>query len=168
MAEHVADTHMDLNDRDLSMDAPQKRRQLKNFFVKPAHQVNFIGYFLTTGLAMITGVMVVIYMRMQEIDQILNSTKGIGVGGHIAVYDVFTDITGIATIGLFLFVALACAIALILSHRVAGPMIAILHYIEQIKQGNYDYERELRKSDELQPIHDALQDLARSLREQQR
>ena len=91
-----------------------------------------------------------------------------GVGGHIPVYDAFTDITTIALAGFCCFFAYACIVSLILSHRVAGPMTAIIACIEEYGQGNYDFKRELRGNDELEPIHDALQDLGRALKDQQR
>ena len=147
-------------------DGEQNRRSLSNVLVRPRYSVKFLTYFVFGGVFAIGGVVGFVYMRLMDIDQILNSSEAMGVGGHIPVYDAFTDVTTIAIAGLALFVIYACVIAIILSHRVAGPMTALIDHIEQLKRGNYDYERQLRKNDELHPLHDALRSLARSLKEQ--
>lgn len=53
---------------------------------------------------------------------------------------------------------------IVLSHRVGGPIVAIVHYINELKKGNYDAQRQLRKNDELLPIMLELQDLAKILK----
>lgn len=53
---------------------------------------------------------------------------------------------------------------IMLSHRVGGPIVAIVHYINELKKGNYDAQRQLRKNDELLPIMLELQDFARILK----
>lgn len=53
----------------------------------------------------------------------------------------------------------------VLSHRVGGPIVAIVHFINELKKGNYDVKRNLRKNDELVPIMLELQDLAKILKE---
>ena len=143
------------------------RRQLSNMFVRPKYPVKFVNYFIAGGLTTIGVVIGFVYMRLMDIDQVLNSADAMGVGGHIPVYDAFTDVTTIAIAGLACFVIYACVIALIIGHRVAGPMTALIDCIEQIKRGNFTYERDLRKNDELRPVHDAIRDLARALKEAQ-
>ncbi|MBX3020211.1 MAG: hypothetical protein KF799_00920 [Bdellovibrionales bacterium] len=51
-----------------------------------------------------------------------------------------------------------------LSVRVYGPQVALLRFIEQMKQGNYTPYRNLRKDDQLKEIWQALQELAASLK----
>ncbi len=51
-----------------------------------------------------------------------------------------------------------------MEQRISGPNLAILKVIEEIKNGNYDHRRKLRKADELQDIMAALEDLAVSLK----
>jgi signal transduction histidine kinase len=53
------------------------------------------------------------------------------------------------------------------SHRIAGPVVAITAFIEELKKGNYDYGRNLRPNDELTLIMDALHDLAPTLKEKE-
>jgi hypothetical protein len=49
--------------------------------------------------------------------------------------------------------------------RIDGPQIAIQAYIAALKEGNYDYQRNLRPHDELNDIMDALKDLRPTLME---
>ena len=64
------------------------------------------------------------------------------------------DLLGFAVCIIFSFV-----FALVMSHRIAGPQVAIKAYIEALKEGNYDYDRGLRPSDELTEIMAAPRDL---------
>lgn len=147
------------------IDQVENRRSFSNALVRPKYSVGFLNYFVVSGIIAICVVIGFVYMRLMEIDRILNAPNAMAVGGHIPVYDAFTDVTTIAILGLALFVIYACVMAIILSHRVAGPMTALTQYIEEIKRGNYDFDRQLRKKDELHPIYGALRDLARSLKE---
>ena len=156
------------NNKSSSAEKNENRRSLANALVRPKHRVGFLNYFVFGGIAAIGAVIGFVYMRLMEVDRILNSSEAMGVGGHIPVYDAFTDVTTIAILGLAFFVIYACVISIVLSHRVAGPMTALIDCIEQIKQGNYDYDRQLRKKDELHPVHDALRDLARSLKDHEK
>ncbi|NJL24339.1 MAG: hypothetical protein HC902_03620 [Calothrix sp. SM1_5_4] len=55
----------------------------------------------------------------------------------------------------------------LLGHRVGGPIVAICAYIRELKKGNYDAKRTLRKNDELVPIMIELQELAQILKKDQ-
>jgi signal transduction histidine kinase len=68
----------------------------------------------------------------------------------------------IAQISMVGFVAFAIAsfiFALMVSHRIAGPVVAISAFIEELKKGNYDYGRNLQPEDELTLIMDPLHEL---------
>ncbi|MEM9622345.1 MAG: hypothetical protein AAF993_11890, partial [Pseudomonadota bacterium] len=104
--------------------------------------------------------------RLKAIDGLLSGDAELGLGGHVPIYDAFTDIATFALAGFVLFVIFACVLAVIINHRIAGPSIALVACIEQMRNGNYDYARELRKNDELVQIHEALRDLNAALRRQ--
>jgi hypothetical protein len=52
-----------------------------------------------------------------------------------------------------------------LAVRVYGPQIALIRFIDQLKSGNYERFRNLRRDDQLKETWQALQELADSLRE---
>jgi hypothetical protein len=47
---------------------------------------------------------------------------------------------------------------------VYGPQVALLRFIDQLKSGNYESYRRLRRDDQLKEIWQGLQDLAEELR----
>jgi len=76
----------------------------------------------------------------------------------------------IAQTSLVGFVAFAMAsfiFALMISHRIAGPILAITDVIDELKKGNYSYGRKLRPYDELTLIMDNLHELKTVLMAQQ-
>lgn len=50
-----------------------------------------------------------------------------------------------------------------LSVRVYGPQVALLRFIDQLKAGNYQPYRKLRKDDQLKELWQGLQELAETL-----
>lgn len=55
-----------------------------------------------------------------------------------------------------------------LSVRIYGPQVALLRFIEQLKAGNYQPYRRLRKEDQLKEIWQGLQELAENLSNRKR
>lgn len=75
------------------------------------------------------------------------------------------EVAGITLVGFVLFAMASFIFALMVSHRIAGPVLAILNYIDELKMGNYDFGRSLRPNDELTLIMDSLHELAPVLKE---
>jgi signal transduction histidine kinase len=75
----------------------------------------------------------------------------------------------INTIAILFLISFLCFLGgtvfymIVLGQRVAGPVIAICSYIEELKAGNYSAKRSLRKNDELVPIMQELRELAEIL-----
>jgi hypothetical protein len=57
------------------------------------------------------------------------------------------------------------AYMIVVAQRIGGPMKAICKFIDELRRGNYEYRRNLRPNDELGPIIEQLNDLARHLKE---
>lgn len=80
-----------------------------------------------------------------------------------------TLIEHINTIAILFLISFLCFLGgtvfymIVLGQRVAGPVIAICNYIEELKAGNYSAKRSLRKNDELVPIMQGLRELAENL-----
>ena len=142
----------------------ENRRSIKNFFKKPKFHLKYTNYFIGGGLLSLAGTAIVIQRKLEDVDVLLNSPEATGLGGQVQIYDALAGVTQVAFIGFASFVVFACILALIMSHRIAGPMIAIVAYIDELRKGNYNYARELRKRDELKPIHEGLQALAADLK----
>ena len=165
MAENVAGAGI-LKAGETSQDQVN-RRKFKNFFVKSRYKVRFVPYFAIGGMVSIAAVGYLIHQRLLAIDELLNNPEAMGISGHIPVYDAFTDITTIALAGFSFMIVYSCLIAVMCSHRVSGPMTAIVACIDEMKRGNFAFARNLRKHDELKPIHEALRELGRVLQEKE-
>lgn len=154
-----------MSDEVMADDEPgSERRKAKNFLQKPQFQLKYTNWYITGAFIIMATTVTMIHYRLKQIDGLLNAEETMGMGGHVPIYDAFTDITTFALAGFVIFVIYACSLAIVINHRIAGPSIALVACIEQMRNGNYDYNRDLRKNDELQHIHDALRDLNSSLR----
>jgi signal transduction histidine kinase len=65
----------------------------------------------------------------------------------------------VSLIGFVAFAIASFTFALLVSHRVAGPALAITKFINELKVGNFEYGRRLRPNDELTVIMDNLHEL---------
>ena len=79
-------------------------------------------------------------------------------------------ITHTITVSMTLLMIIAAAFALVavligvkLSHRIYGPMVPFNRHIEKLKQGYYSHRMNLRKTDDLVELKDALNSLAEEL-----
>ena len=140
------------------------RRSLSRSLIAPSFRIGMLRYFVLGGIGILLATIALIYQQLATVDQLLNSSAAMQHGGHTSIYKSFADITGIALAGFCAFIVYACILAVIFSHRVAGPTTALLACIDELKQGNYEFTRELRKNDLLRPIHDGLRDLGRALK----
>jgi len=75
-----------------------------------------------------------------------------------------------STVGLFVAMELLVIsplvawIGILLTHKVAGPLVRIHAAVAQMTQGNYDVHLKLRKGDALEDLAQAINRLASSLR----
>ena len=141
----------------------KSRRLFKNFLLKPKHQIAYPYYVIVVGFAVFGSTAIYIRGKMAQIESLLNQGPNSEIS-YLQLTDLFADATRVSMFGFFVFVLFSCIYALVISHRVSGPMTAIIAFIEQLQKGNYDYRRELRKRDELKPILRALKGLAAALR----
>ena len=79
------------------------------------------------------------------------------------VNGVLANIIKISVGFLFIMIIGIMSFGVVVSHRIAGPMFAIMAYIEDLKEGKFESKRSLRPYDELTPIMDSLHELAAKL-----
>jgi HAMP domain-containing protein len=70
-----------------------------------------------------------------------------------------------AAIYFALAVAILAVIALMVTHRIAGPASVMRKAVRAMENGNFEARVGLRRSDYLQPLAEAIADLQRTLRE---
>jgi len=149
----------------LAQDAPTKSsRKLKNFFVKPKYQMKYAWYQIIGGLTLFAVTAGMVYRKLTLIDLLFAKTRTMDIATQVQISQLYADAATTFMIGFAVSVMYAGLLILVMSHRVSGPMIAIVDMIEQLIKGNYGYKRPLRQGDELVPIQEHLQELSVSLR----
>jgi uncharacterized membrane protein YjgN (DUF898 family) len=139
------------------------QRSFKNFVLNPQMQFRMSIYFIAFGLAVLGIMLAAIFSQINQVHNIISVTQGVPVEQQLLIGHKLMGIVKVAMI-FFLFILIAAAIyGVIISHRIAGPMFAILSYIEELKKGNFAAQRELRPYDELIPIMESLHDLGKKL-----
>jgi methyl-accepting chemotaxis protein len=66
------------------------------------------------------------------------------------------------------YVSLSFAVAVVLTHRMVGPMVAIRRHIEALKQGDLSARVRLRKRDAFKDVARDLNELAEALEEREK
>ncbi len=143
--------------------AVRNKRKLKNFFIKPKFQLKYTYYQVAAGFSFFGTTVFLINRKLMEIDVVLQNNVVIDALIQRQLHNLYTDITKITLIGFVSYVAFTFVYAMVMTHRVSGPMIAIVAFIDELKKGNYGFKRKLRRADELVPISESLHELAQLL-----
>lgn len=141
------------------------RRKLSNFMLTPNFQLKLTFYYILTGVAIIAGTLAIVYNKIMDVRSMMNNVLLTDFSTQSQINSELYDIAIITMFGFVLFAMASFIFALVVSHRIAGPVLAILDYIEELKKGNYNFGRGLRPNDELTPIMDSLHELAPILRD---
>lgn len=148
----------------MSTERHPHQRSVKNFLLNPRMQLRISLYFVVFGFAIMGAMTFLFYNQIQRVDDIVSSISGMPIEQQIELGQILSNLVKISLIFYLIFLLSAGLYGLIISHRIAGPMYAILAYIEELKKGNYDSKRNLRDYDELKPVMDSLKELAEGLK----
>lgn len=143
----------------------RKQRQLRNLLVTPKFQLKLSLYYIASGLVIIGVMVAFIYDKLMTVRDLMNNSPIMNFQVQTRVNELMFDIVQISLLGFAAFIIFSFVFALVVSHRIAGPVVAIRAYIAQLKSGNYEYKRNLRPYDELKEIMDDLHELAPVLKE---
>ena len=123
-----------------------------------------IGGVVIFGLAIL-----LVNVKLAEIDVLMNQEQVseqalvIQVDAQVQINWIYAEIVTIFMASFAIHVVYACLLMLLVSHRVSGPIVALVDIIKQFGKGNYNYKRPLRSNDELVPVHEHLQELSERL-----
>jgi nitrogen fixation/metabolism regulation signal transduction histidine kinase len=102
----------------------------------------------------------------------MNSTVNTVVDTNHLSPEIGSAITTAISFSLMILMLVAAAFALVavligvkLSHRIYGPLVPFTRHIQHLKDGNYSVRMNLRKTDDMVELKDALNSLAASLEE---
>jgi hypothetical protein len=73
-------------------------------------------------------------------------------------------LTAISAVFVVILGAAAAGITLLVSHRICGPLFAIVRYLKMIGEGKLNFEARLRTNDQTAVVADTLTETVRALR----
>lgn len=142
----------------------KRPRKIHNLLVTPKFQMKYMFYFWVSGTSVLGAFVFLIYMKLNDIRHSVSNSQIVDFALQARVNSIFFELIIYALIALLIFSIVTFFYSTIITHRVAGPSLAIQAYIAELRRGNYDYQRRLRDYDELHPIMDALKELAGELK----
>lgn len=142
----------------------QYRRYLKNLLIDKNFQFKIGMYFFALGFALTGAFCAIVVYKLNKMESSFIAASLLSGDQVYLLQSVVHEIIfGMISVYL-LFILFTVAYSIIISHRIAGPVVAICNFIDELKKGNFDYARTLRKYDDLQPIMEKLHQLAKSLK----
>jgi signal transduction histidine kinase len=142
-------------------------RNLSNFLLTPQFQLKLTYYYIGVGVSIIIATVATVFYKMALVQDIMNNRVIDDYSSQDRITEQIFQIAQVSMLGFVTFAVASFIFALMVSHRIAGPVVAITAFINELKQGNYRYGRKLRPNDELTIIMDGLHDLSAVLQEQQ-
>lgn len=139
------------------------KRSIQNIFVRPKFQLRLIFIPASMGIAILGVVAFLIFDRLAQIQVLMNNNPRIDFAVQSQINDLMMSCLQYSLFGFMLNIILVFVFLLIISHRVAGPQVAISAALEALKRKEYDSLRPLRPADELQEIMTGIRELADQL-----
>lgn len=146
----------------------QVKRKISNLLIDRKYQLNFILFFVLYGvIATFSSLLIIAFLEKKLFDKLF--TYGQSLVDPKIILDIIGTIEQVSVyiIAFTLFYSIFGAlVALILSHRVSGPLVAIRRHINKLKEGDYASQLKLRKDDELKILEKELNELSEILKNQ--
>ena len=131
----------------------------------PRFQLRLSVWYMVVGGLLLGIVGLFVSQKIGSVQELMNNDSSLNLQVQGQVNQLMLECIQMAIVGFGLFVIFSFVFALVVGHRIAGPQMVIQQYIEALIEGNYDHERELRPSDELGGILQALKLLKAVLKE---
>ena len=144
-----------------------KNRSFKNMLVQPKFQLKLSFFYVGIGGVKISIVGYLVLQKLNEVRQLMNNGTELTFKVQSLVNDLMLECIEMAFLGFLAFIIFSFSFALWIGHRIAGPQVAIKAVLDELKAGNFGYQRNLRPNDELTEIMDSVQALAAVLKQKE-
>lgn len=133
------------------------RRKIQNFNIDPKAQLRFARPFL---VLMVVSFLVIntSYYQIYRLRLAINESSNLEY--LAAINGLLSQMIWVSSLGMILLGLLSLLFWIIYSHRVFGPVVQLRRQIENIRNGDFSYRIQLRKTDELKDVADDLNALA--------
>ena len=101
------------------------KRSIQNIFVRPRFQVRLIFIPAAIGIAILAVVAFLIFDRLDQIQVLMNNNPRIDFLVQSQINDLMMSCLQYSLFGFMLNIVLVFVFLLVISHRVAGPQVAI-------------------------------------------
>jgi len=150
------------------------QRRLSNLLIDAHFQLPWVGAItvLTVGLFLVLGG-VILWQAHTASAAVLEGLSGLySPDDAVIMQELFTSsdhgvLTGLSVAGATLVVLLA-ACGLVMTHKVAGPMVALRHSLAAVAAGNYGKVRAFRQGDAFQSVSNDLLVTVAALKDRER
>jgi nitrogen fixation/metabolism regulation signal transduction histidine kinase len=141
----------------------QSQRKVKNYIKSAGLSKGYYLHIFAGGVAFLGILLTYASRLLNEINIVVATIPDATMSAEIQ--DRLFMIAVIFFVSFLAFMASTIFYMIVLGQRVGGPVIALCAVIDELKKGNYDIKRELRKNDELVPVMTSLKELAQVLKE---
>lgn len=142
----------------------QHPRKIRNFLIRPKFQLKYMFYFWVSGLSIFGVFLALTFSKLNDLKYAIGNSPAVDFGLQKQMNNTLLELIIFALAAVLLFSVVTFFYSIIITHRVAGPMLAIKAFIDELIKGNYTYNRSLRQYDELHPIMDSVKELAEKLK----
>ena len=143
----------------------KNNRKISNFLLTARFQLKLTYYYIGVGVAIISATGATIFYKITAILDILINSVVTDFAAQSKISEQMFLVAQISLVGSVTFAMASFIFALMISHRIAGPILAITDVIDELKKGNYSYGRRLRAYDDLTVIMDNLRELETVLKD---
>jgi hypothetical protein len=109
-------------------------RKLSNFLLTPQFQLKLTYYYIGGGLLLIFGTAVTVFYKMSLVRNIMNNAIATDFSAQSQISEHMFHIAQIYMVGFVTFTIASFIFALMVSHRIAGPVVAISAFIEELRK----------------------------------
>ena len=142
----------------------KKRRPIIGLFIRPNSQLRYaLGGVALIVFAIIAMALVLANSIVTSLDLLSSAGQFDEAAAELIKRSLYYGIAGISVMTVCLGIYSFWAV-IRFTHRVYGPVVPILRAINEFNNGNFDARIQLRKSDELNEVAEALNNLAKNLR----
>ena len=113
-------------------------RKITNFLLTPKFQLKLTYYYMGVGSATIIATGTTVFYKMTVIRDIMNNSIVTDFGAQSKISEQMFFIAQISLLGFVAFAIPSFIFALLVSHRIAGPVVALTSFIDELKKGNYN------------------------------
>jgi methyl-accepting chemotaxis protein len=139
------------------------RRRLKNYLIDPNFQLRYVLYVSLSGISALAVLYGFLAIRLTALME-MNFKPEVTSNYQLTIADLINQIAAISVAAFLITLFMSFVVGIVVSHRISGPARKIEAALLEMAQGNYSKTLELRKSDDLQGIKNAVNVLAQALR----